>query len=66
MAGLSLKHIYKVYAGRNTQKKGLIKTVKNLIKKSEQKLRVLKSVRVISLPSKILIWKSRMVNLSFS
>lgn len=37
MAGLSLKHIYKVYAGRNTQKKGLIKTVKNLIKKSEQK-----------------------------
>ena len=66
MAGLSLKHIYKVYAGRNTQKKGLIKTVKNLIKKSEQKTAGVEKRSGISLPSKILIWKSRMVNLSFS
>ena len=36
MAGLSLKNVYKVYAGRNTQKKGLIKTIKALFKKSEQ------------------------------
>ena len=36
MAGLTLKNIYKVYAGRNTQKKGFIKTVKGWFKKSEQ------------------------------
>ena len=36
MARLSLKNVYKVYAGRNTQKKGLIKTIKALFKKSEQ------------------------------
>lgn len=36
MAGLSLRNIYKVYPGRNTQKKGIIKTVKGIIKKSEQ------------------------------
>ena len=36
MAGLSLKNVYKVYAGRNTQKKGLIKSIKALFKKSEQ------------------------------
>lgn len=37
MAGLSLRNIYKVYPGRNTQKKGIIKTVKGLFKKTEQK-----------------------------
>ena len=37
MAGLSLRNIYKVYPGRNTQKKGLIKTVKERFKKTEQK-----------------------------
>ena len=36
MAGLTLKHIYKVYAGRNTQKKGFVKTVKGWFKKTEQ------------------------------
>ena len=36
MAGLTLKNIYKVYAGRNTQKKGFVKTVKGWFKKSEQ------------------------------
>ena len=37
MAGLSLRNIYKVYPGRNTQKKGLIKTVKGWFKKEEKK-----------------------------
>ena len=37
MAGLSLKNIYKVYPGRNTQKKGFVKTVKGWFKKTEQK-----------------------------
>ena len=37
MAGLSLRNIYKVYPGRNTQKKGLIRTVKERFKKTEQK-----------------------------
>lgn len=37
MAGLSLKNIYKVYPGRNTQKKGIVKAVKGLFKKTEQK-----------------------------
>lgn len=36
MAGLTLKNIYKVYSGRNTQKKGFIKAVKGLFKKNEQ------------------------------
>ncbi len=38
MAGLVLKHIYKVYSGRNTQKKRSIKALVNKItKKQEQK-----------------------------
>ena len=36
MAGLSLKHVYKVYSGRNTQRKGLIKTLVKKIKKKDE------------------------------
>lgn len=36
MAGLTLKNIYKVYSGRNTQSKGFVKTVKGLFKKNKQ------------------------------
>lgn len=36
MAGLSLKHVYKVYSGRNTQRKGLIKTLIKKIKKKDE------------------------------
>ncbi|MBD5632566.1 MAG: ATP-binding cassette domain-containing protein [Clostridia bacterium] len=36
MAGLSLKHIYKVYPGRTTAKKHPVKTIINKIKKKEE------------------------------
>ena len=36
MAGVTLKHIYKVYTGRQTQKKNPVKALINKIRKKEE------------------------------